>query len=155
MSVLRSPFRKSRLEVINRAEDLRDRVLELAEDDFGIQGEELHAKSRIRYGRRDSADDIRKRASIIELSRNRIDNASAKAVGYLRGANMVWPSTEHDRRVRAELQDKALGALGAVLSELEMLESIFDIDLERARALHEEAIEVAGLVNRWKRSDRR
>lgn len=150
MSILKSPFRRSRLEVINQAEIIRDNLVSYILENFGIKSENLHTKPRIMYGSIDTTDDVRRRASMLELTKNRIDDASGKMVGYLRGANMVWPKTRHDLRVRVEYQDKALAECGRLLEEIEMLENTFDIDICKAQSLHEALIRELSLIKRWK-----
>ena len=154
MGVIVSHRNESRFEVLAHAVDMRNKLTELAIRGFGIKNLERVARRKYIFGQK-KAESVSKYIFLLANHKNRFDFLSAQVVEYTRAANAIYPRSLSECDLRREYQDRALVACEQLVSEMQQIVEVFDVDLNRYKPYVETIDREIGLIKSWRQSDNR
>lgn len=153
MSVIQGLFRRSKLEVINQAEAIQEDILEVCQNDFYVASQNYELRSKFSYGKVNTDENIRKRASMLELAKTRTIDWSDRALADLRAANAIFVKTSSELELRRTHQSKAIANYTKVLSELDSINRIFEIKDGCFTELVSSIRKEMDLIKKWRQKD--
>ena len=153
MSVVLSKRRRSKLEVIYKAEQLNDILVDLMQRNFAINSR--YAKFRYGFfnGNSISETEITKRRILLSEYKKQVNNIIERIIHDLRSANAIFPTKDEDFEERRKYQNQAISECDVLEGILQKVARIFDVDLRAYKNPIENIITIKQQIKRWRSSD--
>ena len=152
MSVLAVDRKEAKTEPITFSDELRRMLTELANRDFGVK--DLDELVRVRYANGiDKYEDFQRYRGLMRDERDKIKDLSYLLTNNLRAANSIYPKNMREYERRREFQGFGVINCEQLITELQHIVELFDVDLnvyERSvKAIDREI----GLIKKWRQRD--
>ena len=155
MSVVASKRRRSKLDVIDRAERLQDLILDLTQRNFGAFSRKVHLRTRFTYGNYDSEVEVAKRRLLLQEYSRQVHQIVTSIIGDLRAANAIYPVVEQDYNMRRFYQTQALSECDVLEGKLNSIANEFDVDISKYAAPINHPGIIKHEIRKWRSSDTR
>lgn len=152
MSVLVSDRKESKFEAITYSVELRNLLIELMQRGFGIK--DINAVARRRYiFRKDDIENPTKYIYLIQNFKNRIDKTTSLITHNVRAANSIYPTSIAEYEQRRSYQNIAIANCEQLISELQQIVEIFDVDINIYGKYIQAIDREIGLIKKWRQRD--
>lgn len=152
MSVIVSNRHESKFEPIQHAIELRTMLTELLFRNLGVR--DIRHVVQMKYARgKENKEDFSRYNYILTNCKNRVDSYASQIVANTRGANSIYPTTIEECALRRDYQDRALVNCEQIVSELQHVASVFDVDINVYRQYIQVIDREISLLKRWRQSD--
>lgn len=152
MSVIVSKRNESKFEAIKYASDLRLLFTELTSRTFGIRDLNSIVRRKYMFGREDT-ERIDKYIHILAGCKGRIDNFTSLIEMNVRAANSIYPINQDEYFLRRDHQNQAIINCEQLLSELQYIVNVFDVDINNYRQYVEGIDREISLIKKWRQTD--
>lgn len=152
MSVIASKRSPSRFEPIKHAVDLRVLFTGLLIRDFGIRDLEHVARIKYAFGK-DRKEELPKYTFLMSSCKDRINYLTGMIEANIRAANTIYPVNIDECNQRREYQNNALANCEQLVSELQYVINIFEVNVNEYKQYIEAIDRQISLVKRWRQSD--
>ena len=154
MSVLVSKRKESKLEAIVYSVELHNLMVELMQRNFGIKDLDHFVRVRFAYGKI-PREDFKHYQYLMHNAKLRIDEIASRITSNVRAANSIYPTSMHEYNQRRDYQNCAIASCEQLVTELQRIVEIFDVDIN-VFAKYIKAIDrEIGLIKGWRQRDNR
>lgn len=152
MSVLVSDRKESKFEAITYSVELRCLIIELMQRGFGVK--DINAVARRRYViKKDDIENPTKYIYLIQNFKNRIDKTTSLITHNVRAANSIYPTSIAEYEQRRSYQNMAIANCEQIISELQQIVEIFDVDINIYGKYIQAIDREIGLIKKWRQRD--
>lgn len=152
MSVLVSDRKESKFEAITYSVELRCLLIELMQRGFGIKDINAVARRRYVFGK-DDMENPTKYIYLIQSFKNRIDKISSLITNNVRAANSIYPTSLAEYEQRRSYQNIAIANCEQIISELQQVVEIFEVDVNIYDKYIQAIDREIGLIKKWRQRD--
>jgi len=152
MSVLVSDRKESKFEAITYSVELRGLFIELMQRGFGVKDVNSVARRRYAFGK-DDIENPAKYIYLIQSFKNRIDSTSSLLTHNVRAANSIYPTSLAEYEQRRGYQNIAIANCEQLISELQQVVEIFEVDINIYGKYIQAIDREIGLIKKWRQRD--
>lgn len=152
MSVLVSDRKESKFEAITYSVELRSLLIELMQRGFGVKDINAIARRRYVFGK-DDIENPAKYIYLIQNFKNRIDKTSSLITNKVRAANSIYPTSLAEYEQRRSYQNIAIANCEQLVSELQQVVEIFEVDINIYDKYIQAIDREIGLIKKWRQRD--
>lgn len=152
MSVLVSDRKESKFEAITYSVELRGLLIELMQRGFGVKDLNSVARRRYAFGK-DDIENPAKYVYLIQSFKNRIDSTSSLLTNNVRAANSIYPTSLAEYEQRRSYQNIAIVNCEQLISELQQVVEIFEVDINIYSKYIKAIDREIGLIKKWRQRD--
>ena len=150
MTVIKSKRKESKIEVYYNAVRLKEEIDCLILRSFGIYSR--NSPLRDKYSRLAKEDEFI--FSVIEHHKASLSDKSNELISFISAANEIYPRTKVDYETRFCNQNNALATARSMMSELNSIVGLFDVDISVFRNVVLLLDRQISLLKRWKQKDK-
>ena len=152
MGVLVSDRKESRFEAITYSVELKNLLIELMQRGFGVKDINAVARRRYVFGK-DDIENPAKYIYLIQNFKNRIDKTSSLMTNNIRAANSIYPTSLDECKQRRSYQNIAIANCEQLISELQQIVEIFEVDINIYGKYIKAIDREIGLIKKWRQRD--
>lgn len=152
MSVLVSDRKESKFEAITYSVELRNLIIELMQRGFGIKDLNAVARQRYIFGK-DNIENPAKYVYLIQTFKERIHLTASLVTSNVRAANSIYPTSLAEYEQRRGYQNIAIANCEQLISELQQIVEVFDVDINIYGGYIQAIDREIGLIKKWRQRD--
>ena len=149
MSVLVADRTESKFEVLVHSIKIHDMIVDLCQRNFGVKDIDHLVRKKYEYGDA-SGYDYERYFYLLYNYKSRLEMIAATIVNNIRAANSIYPKNLHECEVKRDYQNAAIANCEQLISELQRIIDIFDVDvnvyIRYSKAIDREI----DLIKRWR-----